>query len=248
VGAGVVWDDFVDYAVEHHLYGAENLSLIPGEVGAAAVQNIGAYGAEVKDLIVSVECVHLSTGAVEVIPAEACHYGYRRSRFKEEWKGQYAVTHVCLQLSREFTPKLTYGNIRQVLTTEHPTARDVREAIISIRRNKLPDPVVEGNAGSFFMNPVVPVECLEKIQQTYPEVPHYVVDEAHVKIPAGWLIEQCGWKGRSLGRAGVHGKQALVLVNRGGASSQEIVDLCNTIRRDVEAKFGIQIRPEVNII
>jgi UDP-N-acetylmuramate dehydrogenase len=248
VGAGVVWDRFVEHAVEQGWYGAENLSLIPGEVGAAAVQNIGAYGSEVKDLIVAVECVRLETGAVEVIPAAACDYGYRRSRFKTEWKGLYAVTHVTLRLSRVFAPKLTYGNIRQVLTSEHPSAREVRNAILAIRREKLPDPEVEGNAGSFFMNPVVPVECLEEIRKSHPEVPFYEVDEAHVKIPAGWLIEQCGWKGRSLGRAGVHGKQALVLVNRGGASSQEIVNLCNTIRRDVKERFGIEIRPEVNII
>jgi UDP-N-acetylmuramate dehydrogenase len=248
VGAGVVWDDFVDYAVAHSLYGAENLSLIPGEVGAAAVQNIGAYGAEVKDLIVSVSCVSLDTGEMEEIPVDDCCYGYRRSRFKLDWKGKYAVTHVTLRLSHTYTPRLTYGNIRQVLTEESPTARAVRDAIISIRRDKLPDPKMEGNAGSFFMNPVVPVEYLRKIQISYPEVPFYEVNDANVKIPAGWLIEQCGWKGRSLGKAGVHDKQALVLVNRGGATSQEIVDLCNTIRSEVEAKFGIQIHPEVNII
>jgi UDP-N-acetylmuramate dehydrogenase len=248
VGAGVVWDDFVDYAVAHNLYGAENLSLIPGEVGAAAVQNIGAYGSEVKDLIVSVVCVRLDTGDVEEIPVEACCYGYRRSRFKMEWKGVYAVAYVMLRLSHTFSPRITYGNIRQVLATDCPSAREVREAIISIRRQKLPDPLVEGNAGSFFMNPVVPVECLREIQGRYPEVPFYEVDAAHVKIPAGWLIEKCGWKGRSLGNAGVHDKQALVLVNRGGAAPQEIVDLCNRIRWDVEDMFGIQIHTEVNII
>jgi UDP-N-acetylmuramate dehydrogenase len=153
-----------------------------------------------------------------------------------------------LRLSHTFSPRITYGNIRQVLATDCPSAREVREAIISIRRQKLPDPLVEGNAGSFFMNPVVPVECLREIQGRYPEVPFYEVDAAHVKIPAGWLIEKCGWKGRSLGNAGVHDKQALVLVNRGGAAPQEIVDLCNRIRWDVEDMFGIQIHTEVNII
>ena len=251
VGSGVVWDDFVAYSVEQGWYGAENLSLIPGEVGASAVQNIGAYGVEAADLIERVEAVELSTGREVVFENEDCRYGYRQSRFKQDWKGRFMVTHVTYRLSTVFEPKLDYGNIRVALMEqgiEQPTPQQLRQTIIAIRQSKLPDPKVMGNGGSFFMNPIVSVGKYQELAAQYPSMPHYEVDVEHVKIPAGWMIEQCGWKGRSLGRAGVHDRQALVLVNRGGATGSEIVTLCETIRSDVQAKFGIDIRPEVNIV
>ena len=251
VGSGVVWDDFVAECVERGWHGAENLSLIPGEVGASAVQNIGAYGVEAKDIIERVEALEVDTGEPVVFENTDCGYGYRQSRFKGEWKDKYVVTHVTYRLSSVFTPKLDYGNIRSALAErgiDIPTPQQLRETIIDIRQAKLPDPKVLGNGGSFFMNPVVGRAKYEELAAQYPAMPHYVVDADHVKIPAGWMIDQCGWKGRRLGRAGVHEKQALVLVNLGGATGQDVVSLCEAIRHDVMEKFGIEIRPEVNIV
>ena len=250
-GSGEVWDDVVDWCVKHQLYGAENLSLIPGDVGASAVQNIGAYGVEVKDLIETVEAVEIATGAQVTFTNADCQYGYRDSRFKHEWKNRYLVTHVVYKLHTAFEPKLDYGNIRSALAAkgiDNVTAEALRQVIIEIRREKLPDPEVMGNAGSFFMNPVVSREKYEQLVAQYPQMPHYFIDEQHEKIPAGWMIDQCGWKGKSLGRAGVHDKQALVLVNRGGATGAEIVALCQQIQHDVKQRFGIDIYPEVNVI
>ena len=249
-GSGEVWDDVVAYAVEHDWHGAENLSFIPGEVGASAVQNIGAYGAEVKDLIDKVETVEIATGREVTFSNAQCEYAYRQSRFKRDWRDRYVVTYVTYRLTHAFEPRLDYGNIRAELEKEHittPTARQLREAIIRIREAKLPDPRVTGNAGSFFMNPVVDKRKYDELAAQYPAMPHYTIDENHEKIPAGWMIDQCGWKGRSLGRAGVHDKQALVLVNRGGATGQEGGRLCEAVRDDVFRKFGIAINPEVNI-
>ena len=250
-GSGVVFDDAVAMSLDHRLYGMENLSLIPGDVGASAVQNIGAYGVEVKDFIVGVEAVEIATGRLCTFSNADCQYGYRDSRFKHDWKNRYLITHVTYQLSADFHPHLDYGNIRAELERcgiVEPTAQQLRQVVIDIRRAKLPDPEVMGNAGSFFMNPVVSREKYEALVADYPGMPHYTVDARREKIPAGWMIDQCGWKGRSLGRAGVHDRQALVLVNRGGATGQEIVDLCNIIRKDVKDAFGIDIYPEVNII
>ena len=249
-GSGEVFDDVVAYAVEHGYHGAENLSIIPGEVGASAVQNIGAYGVEAKDIIYKVETVEIATGKVVVFDNQDCQYSYRQSRFKHEWKDKYLVTHVIYRLSKHFVPDLDYGNIRTSLTAkgiENPTAQQLRDVIIEIRNAKLPDPKVQGNAGSFFMNPIVEKAKYEELAAQYPGMPHYTIYAGHEKIPAGWMIDQCGWKGKSLGRAGVHDKQALVLVNRGGATGQEIVNLCETIRKDVKQKFGIDIHPEVNV-
>lgn len=249
-GSGEVFDDVVAYAVEHGYHGAENLSIIPGEVGASAVQNIGAYGVEAKDIIYKVEAVEIATGKLVVFDNQDCQYCYRQSRFKHEWKDKYLVTHVIYRLSKHFVPDLDYGNIRTSLTAkgiENPTAQQLRDVIIEIRNAKLPDPKVQGNAGSFFMNPIVEKAKYEELAAQYPGMPHYTIDAGHEKIPAGWMIDQCGWKGKSLGRAGVHDKQALVLVNRGGATGQEIVNLCETIRKDVKLKFGIDIHPEVNV-
>ena len=250
-GSGEVFDDVVAESLRQGLYGAENLSLIPGDVGASALQNIGAYGAEAKDLIRSIRAVEIATGNLCVIENAECEYGYRQSRFKQDWKNQYLIVSVEYVFSDTFVPRLDYGNIRNELERQgivHPTALQVRETVIDIRRAKLPDPEVMGNAGSFFMNPVVDREKFEQLQALYPQMPHYYIDERHEKIPAGWMIEQCGWKGRSLGRAGVHDKQALVLVNLGGATGDEILTLCNTVRKDVKTKFGIDIHPEVNVV
>ena len=250
-GSGEVFDEVVEASLQAGLYGMENLSLIPGDVGASVVQNIGAYGAEAKDLIVSVEAVEIATGRLVTIQGKDCGYGYRQSKFKQEWKNRYLITHVTYQFSTTFEPHLGYGNIRAELERkgiQEPTAQQLRDTITEIRNAKLPDPKVEGNAGSFFMNPIVSREKYEQLAAQYEGMPHYDVDADHVKIPAGWMIDQCGWKGRSLGHAGVHDKQALVLVNRGGATGAEIVALSDAIRADVKAKFGIDIYPEVNII
>ena len=247
-GSGEVFDEIVEASLMAGLYGLENLSLIPGDVGASAVQNIGAYGVEAKDNIESIEAVEIATGKVVIIKAQDCGYGYRQSKFKTDWKNRYLITHVTYRLSTMFKPHLDYGNIKQALSTLEPTAPQLRKTIIDIRNAKLPDPKVMGNAGSFFMNPIVPRAQYEALAEQYPQMPHYEVDAEHVKIPAGWMIDQCGWKGKSLGRAGVHEKQALVLVNLGGATGDEIVKLCQTIQADVKAKFGIEIHPEVNIV
>ena len=250
-GSGETWDDIVGVSLRNGLYGAENLSLIPGDVGASAVQNIGAYGAEAKDFIREVHAVDITTGRLCIIDRNDCQYGYRQSRFKQEWKNRFLITMVIYEFSKTFEPRLDYGNIRSELERQDigtPTAQQLRQLIIDIRQAKLPDPKVQGNAGSFFMNPVVSRQKYEELAALYPTMPHYTVDSEHEKIPAGWMIDQCGWKGRSLGRAGVHDKQALVLVNRGGATGQEIVDLCNAIRADVKERFGIDIHPEVNVI
>lgn len=254
-GSGEVFDEMIEASLMAGLYGLENLSLIPGDVGASAVQNIGAYGVEAKDYIERIEAVEITTGRVVTIPAEHCGYGYRQSKFKQEWKNRYLITHVTYRLSTDFQPHLDYGNIREALRLAYGaddvsalTAQQLRDAIIGIRNAKLPDPKVMGNAGSFFMNPIVNRGKYEQLAALYPGMPHYEVDKDHVKIPAGWMIDQCGWKGKALGRAGVHDKQALVLVNLGGATGDEIVRLCQAIQKDVEAKFGIVIHPEVNII
>ena len=251
VGSGELWDDVVARCVSNGWYGTENLSLIPGEVGASAVQNIGAYGAEAATIINKVEAVSLADGHVCTFDAADCQYGYRQSRFKHEWKNRYLITHVCYRLSKTFRPLLDYGNIRSELERQgisDPTAAQLREVIIGIRREKLPNPEVDGNAGSFFMNPVVSRSQFESLLADYPQMPHYFVDADHEKIPAGWLIDQCGWKGRTLGRAGVHSRQALVLVNKGGASGNDVVRLSDAIRQDVKSRFNIDIYPEVNIV
>lgn len=250
-GSGEVWDDVVAWTVDRGLSGMENLSLIPGDVGASAVQNIGAYGAEAKDLITQVEAVEIATGRVLTFANADCQYGYRDSRFKREWKNRYLITHVTYRLSSAAELNLSYGNIQAELERQgisQPTPQQLRDTIIAIRRDKLPDPEVTGNAGSFFMNPVVSREKFLDLQARYPDMPHYHIDADHEKIPAGWMIDQCGWKGRSLGRAGVHDRQALVLVNLGGATGAEIVTLCDTIRHDVRLRFGIDLHPEVNIV
>lgn len=247
VEAGKVWDELVAECVAHGWTGAENLSLIPGEVGASAVQNIGAYGAEVKDLIVEVETFDTMTGQRRTIPVGECGYAYRESRFKHE--KHLIVTHVTYRLSKTFKPDLSYGHLATLFQGKEDslTPAALRDAVIAIRRDKLPDPAVTGNAGSFFMNPVVSEEKYRELAAAYPAMPSYKAPGG-VKIPAGWLIEQCGWRGRSLGRAAVHSRQALVLVNLGGATADEITRLAQTIIDDVKERFGITLRAEVNFI
>ena len=248
IGAGVVWDDFVDYCTERGWYGTENLSLIPGEVGAAAVQNIGAYGVEVKDLISSVETVNIQ-GTKYVYQVDECNYSYRNSIFKNPEMKQVFVTYVCFSLSKKEHYTLDYGTIRQELE-KYPKVdlKTLRRVIIDIRESKLPDPKLLGNAGSFFMNPVVSREVFEALEEEYPQMPFYEIGTDRIKIPAGWMIDQCGWKGKALGPAAVHDKQALVLVNRGGATGTDIVALSDAVRASVREKFGIDIHPEVNFI
>ena len=251
VGSGETFDDIVALCTAKGWYGMENLSLIPGDVGASAVQNIGAYGAEVKDYITTIEAIEISTGKKVTLTNADCGYAYRYSKFKDEWKNRYIITYVTYRLSKHFAPKTDYGNVNIFLSSkgiDHPTPLQLREAIIDIRRSKLPDPKEMGNAGSFFVNPIVSKSKFDALLRIYPTMPHYILDDDTVKIPAGWMIDTLGWKGKTVGRAGVHDKQALVLVNRGGASGKEISDLCEMIRRDVHDTFGIDIKPEVNII
>lgn len=248
VGSGYVWDDFVAYCVEHGLAGVENLSAIPGEVGASAVQNIGAYGVEVCDVIEHVETVDLQ-GNLRVFSKDECRYGYRDSIFKRELRGQYIITHVVYRLMKSPAFKLGYGDLRAHVEAEGTsTLGAVRRAVTEIRNSKLPDPKILGNAGSFFTNPIIPCEQYEALKSQYPDMPSYPIDDSHVKVPAGWLIEHVGWKGRALGQAAVHDRQALVLVNRGGATGSEVMELAHRICEDIYSQYGIRIMPEVNYI
>lgn len=251
VGSGCVWDDVVAWSVSRGLGGAENLTAIPGEMGAAAVQNIGAYGQEVCQLIHTVETLDLE-GRDCTFTREECQYGYRDSLFKNALRGQHFVTYVTLVLQHAPVLHLDYGPLRDRLQTDvlghAPTLADVRATIAAIRASKLPDPAVMGNAGSFFKNPVISLDHYNHLRDVWQSIPCYPVDATHVKVPAAWLIEQCGWKGRRLGRAAVHDRQALVLVNLGGATGQEVMALATRITSDVERTFGIAISPEVNYI
>lgn len=248
-GSGIVWDELCRYAVDKGWGGMENLSLIPGEVGATAVQNIGAYGVEVADIIESVDTIEIATGEQRVFNAEECQYGYRSSIFKNALKGQYIVVSVTYKLDKHITLKLNYGNLMQELAGQEPiTPAKVRSAVIAVRESKLPDPAITGNAGSFFMNPVISERKFTALQTLYPGMPHYPVDEDTVKVPAGWLIEQCGWKGKEWGGAAVHEKQCLVLINKHHAKASDVQGLAEAICKSVFDKFGIEIHPEVNYI
>lgn len=248
-GAVVNWDDFVAYTVENGWGGVENLSLIPGEVGASAVQNIGAYGVEVQDVIVEVNAVEIETGESKTFSLEDCQYGYRESIFKKELKGKYIITSVVFKLQKQPEFKLNYQHLEaEVLKNGDINLQNIRQTIIAVRESKLPDPKIFGNAGSFFMNPVISKAHFNELLAQYPQMPHYFVSETEEKVPAGWLIDQCGWKGKQIGNAGVHDKQALVLVNKGGATGAEIVYLAEQIQASVKTKFGIELRAEVNYI
>lgn len=250
VGAGVNWDDFVQYTVSLGLYGAENLSYIPGEVGASAVQNIGAYGKEAKDIILSVHTIDVKSGQERILTNQECEYSYRESIFKKELKNRYIITYVTYRLSKIASFYLDYGNVRNELESAgfDVTLENVRNIIIKIRREKLPDPKELGNAGSFFMNPVVGKDKFNELIEKYPSIPYYKVGDDGMKIPAAWLIEQCGFKGYKTGNVGVHHVQPLVLVNLGGADAKEVISLAAKVAESIDDKFGIRIVPEVNYI
>ncbi len=249
IGAGEIWDDFVAWAVERGYGGVENLSFIPGHVGAAPVQNVGAYGMEAGDTIERVEAIQIEEARKDVIDAADCRFAYRDSIFKGEWKNKYIITYVVFRLTKAPEFRLNYGSVQEELQKLGAVnLKNIRQAIIHIRQAKLPDVKELPNAGSFFKNPVVPREQAEHLKKKYPELPVYPVDEERVKLAAGWLIEQCGWKGKDLGKAGVYEKQALILVNRAEASGVEVAHLANEVKKSVFMTFGVWIEPEVYVI
>lgn len=249
VGAAEQWDDVVAYAVSHGWGGIENLSLIPGEAGATAIQNIGAYGVEVKDVIEKVETYNQLSFEKRIFTNQECEYGYRSSYFKNEQNEPHIVTFVSIRLHKNPTLSIDYKDLQEELASyPEPTLQVVRDAIIAIRRRKLPDPGELGNAGSFFMNPVIPAVHYEKLKTQYPSIPSYPAGEGQIKVSAGWLIEQCGFKGKSHGQVGVYEKQALILVNLGEAKGYEIALVAESIRTAVSDRFGIDIVPEVKYV
>lgn len=250
-GSGIVWDEFVEWCVDHGYHGAENLSGIPGEVGASAVQNIGAYGAEVCQIVERVEAVDADSGEIWLLDGSECGYAYRDSIFKRPENKHYIITSVTYRLSRKWEPNLTYKALSQMLDERYdgaPTAIQVREAVKEMRDGKLPDPAVLGNAGSFFMNPVVDASLASSLAKEYPRMPQFAAEGGRVKLSAAWLIDQCGWKGRSKGPAGCYERQPLVLVNLGGASGKDIIGLAESIVEDVRSRFGVTLSMEVNRI
>ncbi|MCH2230665.1 MAG: UDP-N-acetylmuramate dehydrogenase [Crocinitomicaceae bacterium] len=251
VGAGEVWHDFVMKCIDLRFAGLENLSLIPGSVGASPMQNIGAYGVEIKDVFVELEAYHIGSGKTRTFSKEECQFGYRESIFKHEFKGQYIITSVTYKLSMSNKINSSYGAIQAELKSKgitRPTIKDISNAVIKIRSSKLPNPKEIGNAGSFFKNPIVDKSILEKIQNEYEIVPNYPGPEGKVKLAAGWLIEQAGWKGKTFENYGVHKNQALVLVNYSDATGGNILDLSTQIIADVFKKFGVRLEREVNVV
>ncbi|MCF8253940.1 MAG: UDP-N-acetylmuramate dehydrogenase [Bacteroidia bacterium] len=249
--SGEIWHDFVTFCVDKNLSGVENLSLIPGCVGAAPMQNIGAYGAEIKDTFEELFAIEIESSKLVKFTNAECKFGYRESIFKNEAKNKYIIVAVTFKLSK--TPKLNtqYGAIQETLGRKgitEPKIKDISEAIIEIRSSKLPDPKVLGNSGSFFKNPEIPASQYQVLKEKFSEIPGYPLENNLVKVPAGWLIEQCGWKGKKVGNTGSHKDQALVLVNYGGATGDEIYQLAMAIQGSVQEKFGIKISPEVNLV
>lgn len=249
IGAAEKWDDVVAYAVKQGYGGIENLSYIPGEAGAAAIQNIGAYGVEIKNVIEKVETYNQLTFERRVFNRDECQYGYRSSYFKNEHNDPHIVTYIQIRLSKHPQSfSLDYGNLKEELAGRALTLEHVREAVIAIRKRKLPDPADYGNAGSFFMNPVIPVAQFERLKQIYPDMPFYPAVEGKIKVPAGWLIDRCGFRGKQHGEVGVYEKQALVLVNLGGATGHEIALVAESIRMAVKQRFDIELMPEVKYV
>src|SRR5690606_38556986 len=245
------WHQFVLWTLENDFGGIENLSLIPGNIGSAPIQNIGAYGVELKDVFYSCKAINIKTQEIKTFTLPECKFDYRESIFKSSEKGKYIILSVTLKLTiKNHKTSISYGvisNELQKMGITHPSIQDVSKAVISIRQSKLPDPNEIGNSGSFFKNPIISRAIFEKIQKHYPEMPFYEVSENEIKIPAGWLIETAGFKGKRFGDAGVHQKQALVLVNYGNATGKEIYDLAKTIQKAILDKFGIEIEMEVNV-
>ncbi len=251
VGAGEVWHDLVVHTIEKGYSGLENLSLIPGTVGAAPMQNIGAYGVEIKETFDSLEALLLESGESRRFTNEECRFGYRESVFKHELKGKYIITSVRFKLSKKPVFHTSYGAIQDTLRemgVDELSVKAISEAVCHIRRSKLPDPAQIGNAGSFFKNPEIPKAQYEALKAQYPQIPGYITSQDYVKVPAGWLIEQCGWKGKTIGETGVHKLQALVLVNYGKAKGQEIKALSEEVQKSVYERFGIQLNAEVDFL
>lgn len=250
--AGENWHEFVQFCIKHNYGGLENLSLIPGYVGSAPIQNIGAYGTELKDTLVSCEAIDIQSGKKQLFSNTDCNFGYRNSIFKNEAKGKYIITKVTFKLTTQnHILNTKYGAIEKALTDKNitnPTIKDISEAVIKIRKSKLPDPSEIGNSGSFFKNPIISAKAFSIVKASYPDVPSYQIDDDHIKVPAGWLIEQCGFKGKRWGDAGVHSKQALVLVNYNHATGQELLKLSEKIQKTILQKFNIVLEIEVNII
>ncbi|MFA5999611.1 MAG: UDP-N-acetylmuramate dehydrogenase [Candidatus Paceibacterota bacterium] len=247
---GEIWNDLVNFAVEREYWGIENLALVPGTVGAAPMQNIGAYGVELKDTLESVEALDIQSGGKKIFLKDECGFGYRESIFKNKIKGQYFISAITLRLSKIPQKNVTYKVLKDYLeknNIEIKKVKDVADVVSQIRRSKLPDPAVVGNAGSFFKNVFTSKEKFESLLREFPEMPHFEED-GFIKIPAGWLIEQCGWKGKRVGNVGVHDKQALVIVNHGGATGEEIKNLASQIITSVEDKFHLKLIPEVNFV
>jgi len=251
VQAGENWHEFVLWSIQNGYNGIENLSLIPGNIGAAPIQNIGAYGVELKDVFIELKAFHIDSEEIHSFDRESCHFGYRESVFKNNHKGKYIILSVTLQLRKDGVVNTAYGPITEVLdqwSIHDPKPKEVSDAVISIRSSKLPDPKEIGNSGSFFKNPVILKSLFEEIQKQYVDAPSYPINGWEVKVPAAWLIEKAGWKGKRIGNYGVHEKQALVLVNYGGANGQDIYKLAQDIQTSVKDKFGILLQMEVNVI
>jgi UDP-N-acetylmuramate dehydrogenase len=245
--SGEIWHRLVLWAIENNFAGIENLSLIPGTVGAAPIQNIGAYGVELKDVFYCLEAFEFNNRKIKTFHKEDCEFGYRESAFKRKYAGQFFISSVTLKLSKKPVFQITYGDIKKTLVDNNINIQNISKAVVEIRQSKLPDPNVIGNAGSFFKNPTISTEHFNKLITIYPEIPSYPLNEHSIKIPAGWLIEKAGWKGKKIGNAGVHEKQALVLINLGKAKGNEIVELSKKIQKDIYQKFGISLEAEVNI-
>ena len=250
--AGENWHEFVLWTIDQNFGGLENMSLIPGNVGTTPVQNIGAYGTEIKDTFVSCDAMNIATQEMKTFTKDDCHFGYRESIFKHEAKDQFIITSVVFKLTKHIHKiNISYGDITKELEKQNvitPTLKDISNAVIAIRQSKLPDPKELGNSGSFFKNPIISKEQFEKARALHPEMPHYVISETEVKVPAGWLIEKAGFKGKRFGDAGIHKNQALVLVNYGNATGQEILNVSRDIQATILKEFGIVIEAEVNVI
>jgi UDP-N-acetylmuramate dehydrogenase len=250
IGGGHNWNELVQYCVKHGYYGIENLSLIPGTAGAAPIQNIGAYGVELKDVFESLTAVHLINGREETFSHQNCLFSYRDSVFKHALKNQYFITDITLRLHKKPSYSLSYPALQQYLTKHNikESLPNISQAICDIRRSKLPDPATTPNAGSFFKNPIITTDQFQEIKSSHPKLPHYPVDNSTVKIPAAWLIEQCGYKGKQCGTAKVHSKQALVLINQDGESGQPLLKLAQRIQTSIKTHFNIELETEVNIL
>ena len=252
VNAGENWHEFVMWCVRQNYGGIENLALIPGNVGTSPIQNIGAYGVELKDVFVSCEAIHIESQELKTFTKDDCKFGYRESIFKQELKGQYIITSVNFELTKvNHKLHMDYGSIKEQLETSNiikPTIKDISDAVIVIRQSKLPDPKEIGNSGSFFKNPIIPISHFEKLKENFPEIPSYRVSDEAIKVPAGWLIEKAGFKGKRFNNYGVHNKQALVLVNYDNAKGSDIYELAKLIQQTVKRIFDISIETEVNII